>query len=97
MLSNVENSQVERELRLIWLHKVTRNGCDCAQCLHCSVVMSNASIRPSTVKNHRDKKHRQRKNDDIDSLCSKRVRYDLEATLPYLGFKAKEKPTLQSS
>ena len=77
--------------------KVTRNGRDCAQCLHCSVVMSNASLRPSKPKYHDDKKHFQTKDDDIDALSAKRVRYDLEATLPHLGFTVEEKPTFQCS
>ena len=76
---------------------VTRNGRDCAQCLHCSVVMSNALLRPSKLKNHKDKKHPQRKDDDIGALSAKRVRYDLEAALPHLGFRGEEKPTLQRS
>ena len=74
--------------------KIIRNGRDCAQCLHCSVVMSNASLRPSKLKNRRDKKHPQRKDDDIDALSAKRVRYDLKATLPRSGFTVKGKPTL---
>ena len=77
--------------------KVTRNNRDCAQCLPCSAMMSNAPLRPSKLINHCDKKHRQRKNDDFDALSAKRVRYDLEATLPYLGFTVEEKPTLQCS
>ena len=77
--------------------KVTRNHRDCAQCLHCSVVMSNASLRPSKLKNHCDKKHPRRKDDDIDALSAKRVRYDMEATLSHLEFMVKEKPTLQYS
>ena len=77
--------------------KVTRSSRDCAQCLHCSVVMSNASLQPSKPKNHRDIKHPQRKDDDIDALADKRVRYDLEATLPNLEFTAEEKPTSQCS
>ena len=74
--------------------KVTRNDRDCAQCLHCSVVMSNASLLPSKLKNHGDKKHPQKKDDDIDDPSAKRVRYDLEATLPHLEFTVEEKPTL---
>ena len=49
------------------------------------------------TKNRRDKKHPQRKDDDIDALSAKRVRYDLKATLPHLGFTVKGKPTLQCS
>ena len=45
--------------------------------------MSNVSLHKP--KNHRDKKHPQRKNDDIDALFTKRV-YDLQATPPHLGF-----------
>ena len=57
--------------------------------------MSNALLRPSKLKNHRDKKHSQRKNDDIDALSSEE--YDLEATLPYSGFTVEEKRTPQCS
>ena len=49
------------------------------------------------TKNHRDKKHPQRKDDDIDTLSAKTVRYDLEMTLPHLGFAVEGKPTLQCS
>ena len=77
--------------------KVTRNGHDCAQCFRCSVVRSNASLRPSKLKNHRDKEHSQNKNDDVDALSAKSVQYDLEATLPHLGFTVEEKPILQCS
>ena len=76
------------------LKKVTRNGRDCAQCLHWSVVMSNATLRPSKLKNYRDKKHSQRKVHDIDALSAKRVRYDLEVTLIHLGCMAEEKSAL---
>lgn len=77
--------------------KVIRDGVDCAQCLHCSVVMANASLRPSKLSNHRDKVHPQRKDDNIDALSTKRARYDREATLPKFGFRPEEKPALQSS
>ena len=50
-----------------------------------------------TKKKHRDKKHSQRKDDDIDTLSAKTVRYDLEARLSHLGFTAEETPTLQCS
>ena len=77
--------------------KVTRNRRDCAQCLHCLVTMSNASLRPSKLKYHNDKKHFQRKDDDIHALSAKKVRYDLETTLPHLGFMVEEQPTFQCS
>ena len=57
--------------------------------------MSNASLRSSKLKNHRNKKHPQRRDDDIDPLYVKRVRYDLEATLPHLEFTEEEKPSMQ--
>ena len=74
--------------------KVTPNGRDCVQCLHCSVVMLNASLRPFKPKSHRDKKHLQRKNNDIDALSAKRVKYDLEAALPLLRFTVEKKSLL---
>jgi len=49
------------------------------------------------IKNHRNKMHPQRKNDDVDALSAKRVRYNLEATLPHFGFTLQENPTLQCS
>ena len=76
--------------------KVTRKGRDCAHCLHCSVVMSNASLRPSKLKNHRNKKHSRNKVDDIDALSAKRD-LNLKATLPHFGFGVEEKPIFQSS
>ena len=48
--------------------KVAWNGRDCAYCLHCSVLMSNASLRPSKLKNYGDKKHSRNKDDDT-MLC----------------------------
>ena len=48
------------------------------------------------LKNHRHKKHPQRKDNDIDALSAKGVRHDLEATLPHLGFPAEEKPSLST-
>ncbi|CAM1292366.1 ZBED8 (predicted) [Pycnogonum litorale] len=77
--------------------KLDRNGQECAQCLHCSVVMSNASLRPSKLANHRDKMHPLRKDDDVDALSAKRARYDSEGTLPHFGFQPEEKPALQCS
>ena len=77
--------------------QVTRNGGDCAQCLYRWVVMSNASLQLSKLKTHRHKKHIQKKDDDIDALSDKRVRYNLKATLLHLGFTVEEKPTLQCS
>ena len=65
--------------------------------VHCLVVISNASLRPSKLKNHQDKKDAQRKDDDVDALSAKTARYDLEATLPHFGFTLEEKPTLQRS
>ena len=77
--------------------KATQNSRDCAQCLHCLVVMSNALLRRSKLKNQCNKKYPQRKDDDTDALCAKRVRDDLEAMLPHLRFTVKEKPTLECS
>ena len=54
--------------------------------------MSSALLRPSKLKNHRDKKHPQKKDKDIDTLSAERVRYDLEAALLHLGFTVEEKP-----
>uniref|UniRef100_A0A8C4WVN9 Uncharacterized protein n=1 Tax=Eptatretus burgeri TaxID=7764 RepID=A0A8C4WVN9_EPTBU len=76
---------------------VSQDGVDCAQCLHCSVVMSNPSLRPSKLSNHRDNMHPGRKEDNIEALSAKRSRYDCEATLSKFGFRTEEKPALQSS
>ena len=54
-------------------------------------------IRPSKLKSHRDKNHPQKKDDDINALSAKRVRYDLETTLFHLGFTVEQTPILQCS
>ena len=77
--------------------KVSRDGQNCAQCLYCSVVMANASLCSSTLQNHRDKKHPQRSNDNVDVLSAKRVRFERKRTLPHFGFSTEEKPALQCS
>ena len=46
--------------------------------------MSIASLQPSKLKIHYNKKHHERKDDDIDDLFAKKVQYDLEVMLPRL-------------
>ena len=94
MLLNVETLQVERELRLIWLHKSYSERswlCAVSSLLGHDVKCVITTLQ---TKNHRDKKHPQRKDNDIDTLSAKRVRSDLEATLPHLRFTVEKKPTL---
>ena len=84
MSSDVENSQVERELRLIWVpQKYSERSSSCAVS---SLLDHDVKCIITTLhtKNQRDKKHLQRKNDDINALSAKRVRYDLEAMLSYM-------------
>ena len=54
-------------------------------------------ITPSKLKSHRDKKYPQKRNENIDTLSAKQVRYDQEGTLPRLGFSPEENPALQCS
>ena len=49
-------------------------------------MMSNASLRPSKLANHGDKKHPQMKTADIETMSVKRVRYDREALITHFGF-----------
>lgn len=77
--------------------KVLRDCLECAQCMHCSYVMSNASLRPSKLRNHHDKNHPRRNDIGNDALAAKRVRFDREATLNHFGFLPEEKPALQCS
>ena len=86
VFTKAENSKIERQLRHLGFTKVNRNVLDCAQCLHCSVVTSNESLRPSKLANNREKKHSRRKGDDAHALSAKKTRYDQEATLPHCGF-----------
>lgn len=59
--------------------------------------MSNASLRPSKLANHRDKKHPQMKSAGIGTMTVKRAQYDREALITYFGFLQEEKPALQCS
>ncbi|XP_077975830.1 protein FAM200C-like [Styela clava] len=77
--------------------KVNRDDRECAQCMYCSYVMSNESLRPSKLQNHRDKNHPHVKDVDIGALAAKRVRFDKEATLTNFGFLPEENPALECS
>ena len=80
MLSNVKNLQVEERYVSFGFTKVIQNGRDCAQCLHCLAMMSNASLRPFKLINHRHKKNPQRNDDNLDALSAKRVQSGSGAT-----------------
>lgn len=74
-----------------------RDGLPVAQCLHCASILGNPSLRPSKLRNHRDKIHPSKVDDDEESLLAKKARFDKEATLEMHGFKAEEKPAVQAS
>ena len=54
--------------------------------------MKIASLQFFKLKNHRDKKHPQRKDDDTNVLFVKKVQYDLKVTLLHLGFTVVKNP-----
>ena len=96
MLSNVENSQVQRGYVSFGFRKVTQNDGDFAQCLHCSVVMLNASLQPS--KKTIAMKRISKKKMMISMLCLPKVNdMTWKATLPRLRFTLEEKPKLHCS
>ena len=86
MLADVENSQVERELCLIWLHKSYSKRSR----LSAMTLQLGRDVK-CVIMTLQTKKHPRRKDDDVDALSAKRVRYDLEATLPHLGIYGREK------
>ena len=77
--------------------KVDRNRLDCAQYLHCSHVMSNASLRPSKLAKHRDTRHLAMQSTEIRMLNIKRARYDRKFSLTNVGFVTVENPAHECS
>ena len=77
------------------LIKVTRKNRDCAQCLHCSVVIPSASLLPSKLKNIPIKSIP--KGRMITSMLCMPKEYDTTWKRRYLIWDLEKKPTLQCS
>ena len=75
-----------------------RDGVQKPQCIKCSKVLCNASMKPSKLKEHFEAMH------GGDGACStsndfaaKRMKFDAEARLQKYGFVPIERPTLEAS
>ena len=68
------------------------------QCVLCSIMFSNANLKPSKFDEHFKNKHGDRDaGNDIETLRVKRVKLDRAGTLPIYGFSPPQKPLLQAS
>ena len=67
------------------------------QCIFCSKVLGNGSMKPSILKAHFTSCHSNHVHDDHKSLLAKRARLRAAGTLPKLGFCSEDKPGLEAS
>ena len=67
------------------------------QCIFCSKVLGNDSMKPSILKAHFTSCHSTHVHDDRKSLQAKRSRFCAAGTLPKLGFCSENKAGLKAS
>ena len=60
--------------------KISRDGLDAAQCIHCSTVLANCSLKPAKLSHHQSNLHPNIKLTQED-LAAKRKRFDKQGTL----------------
>ena len=67
------------------------------QCIFCSKVLDNGSMKPSILKAHFTSYHSNHVQDDHKSLLAKRARFRAAGTLPKLGFCSEDNTGLEAS
>ncbi|XP_013781361.1 protein ZBED8-like [Limulus polyphemus] len=73
------------------------DGVEKPQCLLCSKVLGNGSLKPSILKQHLEATHPAHASDDRATFEAKRARFRAAGTLPKLGFVSEKKPMLAAS
>ncbi|QQP53813.1 Protein ZBED8-like [Caligus rogercresseyi] len=76
--------------------KFSQDGLDAAQCIHCSTVLANCSLKPAKLSHHQSNLHPNIELTEED-LEAKRKRFDKQGTLPTYGFQPESKPMVQAS
>lgn len=74
-----------------------RDGIQKPQCFLCGKVLSNASMKPSKLKEHLESVHPSITSSNIDLLRMKKARFENAGTLPKHGFITTQKPYLEAS
>ncbi|XP_013792168.1 protein ZBED8-like, partial [Limulus polyphemus] len=73
------------------------DGVEKPQCLLCSKVLGNGSLKPSILKQHLEDTHPAHASDDRATFEAKRARFRAAGTLPKLGFVCEKKRKLGAS
>ncbi|XP_013783286.1 protein ZBED8-like [Limulus polyphemus] len=73
------------------------DGVEKPQCLLCSKVFENGSLKPSILKQHLEATHPAHASYDCATFEANRVRFRSAGTLPKLGFVSEKKPMLAAS
>ncbi|KAI6653997.1 Protein ZBED8-like [Oopsacas minuta] len=80
------------------VNKITeRNGTQKPQCVLCGIVLANGSLKPAKLKEHLTAVHPDYATYDVDSLRTKKARFEKTGTLPKLEFCPTQKPCLEAS
>ena len=73
------------------------DGLEKPQCILCSKVLGNGSMKPSILKQHLESVHPTHASDDRRKFELKRARFRVAGTLPKLGFASEKKPMVEAS
>ena len=76
---------------------VDKDGLQRPQCIICSAMFSNASLRLCKLRDHFENKHGGEASHSTDNLKIKRARFDISGTLTAKGFVIPSKPLLLAS
>ena len=76
---------------------VDKDGTERPQCVLCSKVLAEASMKPSKLKAHLASTHPTHQNDSEDMFRSKKARFMAKGTLTRHGFQPSTKPMLEAS
>ena len=76
---------------------VEKDATQCAQCLLCTDVLSNASLKPFKLKAHLKNIHPYNAGDDLGTFQAKRARFIASRTLPKLGYVPLRKPAIEGT
>ena len=97
MAASKKRTFLEEYLQYGFTLKVEKDGTQCAQCLLCTTVLANASLKPSKLKTNLKNVHPDHAGDDLATFETKRARFTAAGTLPKLGYVPLRKPAIEAS
>ena len=97
MAASKKRTFLEEYLQYRFTLKVEKDCTQCAQCLLCTTVLANSSLKPSKLKTHLKNVHLDHAGDDLATFETKRARFTAAGTLPKLVYVPLRKPAIEAS